>query len=88
MSGFWRKPDPRSEYEGRGPLDNTLFPKGPEALNAHDKLRLQSLTGQEEDPLAPRDPYFWQGGVDAPEPLPGLSEAELLDLADPYPKGY
>lgn len=88
MSGFWRDNDPRSEFEGRGTLDNTLFPKGPEALTAHDKLRLQSITGQEDDALAPPDPYFWQGNV-APQPtLPGLSEKEVLDLADPYPKGY
>jgi len=86
--GFWKQSDPRSEYEGRGVLDNTLFPKGTEALNAHDKLRLQSLTGQEVDPLADPDPYFWQGNIEGQEPLPGLTEQQILDLADPYPKGY
>lgn len=86
--GWWEPKDDRSEFGGRGTLDNTLFPKGSEALTASDKLRLQSITGQEEDPLAPPDPYHWQGGVDKEPPLPGLSQDEILKLADPYPKGY
>jgi hypothetical protein len=87
--GFWPEHDPRSEYEGRGVLRNGGFPKGAEALTASDKLRLQSITGQETDPLAEPDPYFWQGGV-APEPptLPAMTEKQVLDIADPYPKGY
>ena len=85
---WWRQNDPRSEYEGRGVQRNTIFPKGPEALNAHDKLRLQSITGQEDDPFAEPDPYFWQGNV-APETVtPGPTEQAILDAADPYPKGY
>lgn len=51
-----------SEYDGNGPMPNTVYPKGPDALTASDKLRLQSITGQEEDPNAPVDPYFWAGG--------------------------
>lgn len=52
----------RSEYEGGGVMPNTVFPKGKDALTASDKLRLQSITGQEEDSRAPVDPWFWQGG--------------------------
>ena len=86
--GWWRKPDPRSEYEGRGVLRGTVFPNGPEALTAGDKLRLQSITGQEQDPFAEPDPYFWYGGV-APEAVEaGQTEQQILDAADPYPKGY
>ena len=85
---WWRQSDPRSEYEGRGVLRNTIFPKGADALNAHDKLRLQSITGQEEDPLAEPDPYHWYGNQ-APETVaPGPTEKQILDAADPYPKGY
>ena len=82
--GWWRQPDPRSEYEGRGTLESTVFPKGPEALNSNDRLRLQSLTGQEDDPKAPLDPYHWQGNV-APEPVEEVwDEQAILDAADPY----
>lgn len=59
----------RSEYDGGGVMPNTVHPKGDDALNAHDKLRLQSLTGQEESAHAPIDPYHWYGGV-APDPEP------------------
>lgn len=52
----------RSEYDGGGVMPNTVYPKGTDALTASDKLRLQSLTGQEEDSRAPVDPWFWQGG--------------------------
>ena len=86
--GWFRKPDPRSEYEGRGVLKNTLFPKELDALTVAERLRLQSITGQDDDPLAEPDPYFWQGGV-APEGVtPGPTEKQILDEADPYPKGY
>lgn len=85
---WWRDNDPRSEYEGRGPLRSTVFPKGADALTPSDKLRLQSLTGQETDPAAPLDPYFWQGGQEPEKIVPGLTEARILDAADPYPKGY
>lgn len=57
----------RSEYEGGGLMPNTVFPKGTEALTPADKLRLQSLTGQETDSRAKVDPYFWYGGV-RPDP--------------------
>jgi len=53
----------RGEYNGGGPMPNTVFPKGNDALTPSDKLRLQSITGQEEDSRAPVDPYFWQGGT-------------------------
>lgn len=52
----------RSEFEGGGVMPNTVFPKGSEALTPSDKLRLQSITGQEEDSRAPVNPWFWQGG--------------------------
>ena len=51
----------RSEYEGGGVMPNTVFPKGTKALTASDKLRLQSITGQETDSRATPDPGFWQG---------------------------
>lgn len=56
-------PSKRSEYDGGGVMPNTVFPKGSDALTASDKLRLQSITGQEKDSRAPVDPYFWQGGT-------------------------
>lgn len=61
-----------SEYEGGGVMPNTVFPKGPEALTAGDKLRLQSITGQEEDSRAPVDPWFWQGGDYNSQALAGV----------------
>lgn len=57
------KPTYLSEYEGRGTMPNTVFPKGSDALTPADKLRLQSLTGQEEDSRAPVNPYHWFGGI-------------------------
>lgn len=74
-----RHNDPRSEYDGGGVMpDSTVHPKGPEALTAGDKLRLQSLTGQEIDPKAPRDEYHWYGGA-APAPIaPGPTEEQKL----------
>lgn len=88
MANFFRDNDPRSEYEGRGTLNNTLFPKGADALTPSDKLRLQSLTGQEDDPLAEPEGYFWNGNV-PPEPVEaGKTEEQILNDADPYPKGY
>lgn len=56
-----------SEYDGGGVMPNTVYPKGADALTAADKLRLQSITGQETDPNAPVDPYHWYGNV-APDP--------------------
>jgi hypothetical protein len=75
--------DPRSEFEGGGVMRNTVFPKGTDALTASDKLRLQSITGQEEDSKAAPDPYFWQGGV-KPEPVVVIDERELLRDPDRY----
>lgn len=57
----------RSEYEGGGVMPNTVHPKGSDALTPSDKLRLQSLTGQEDDSRAPLDPYHWHGNV-RPDP--------------------
>ena len=51
----------RSEFDGGGVMPNTVYPKGSDALTPSDKLRLQSLTGQEEDSKAPLDPYHWHG---------------------------
>lgn len=86
MAGFWRHNDPRSEFGGKGVLDSTLYPKGQEALTPGDKLRLMSLTGQEEDPKAPLDPYFWNGNVAPEVPEPGITEEQILDANDPYKK--
>lgn len=58
----------RSEFEGGGVMPNTVFPKGSDALTASDKLRLQSITGQEEDSKAPPDPWHWYGNKE-PEPI-------------------
>lgn len=57
----------RSEFDGGGVMPNTVYPKGTEALTNSDKLRLQSLTGQETDSRAPVDPYHWTGGI-KPDP--------------------
>lgn len=54
--------DDHSEYEGGGVMPNTVFPKGTEALTPADKLRLDSITGQDTDSRAPVDPWHWQGG--------------------------
>lgn len=56
-------PDGYSEYDGKGVMPNTVHPKDTEALTASDQLRLQSITGQEEDSRAPVDPYHWQGNA-------------------------
>lgn len=55
--------DDATEYNGDGVMPNTVYPKGSDALTASDKLRLQSITGQEEDSRAPVDPYHWYGNV-------------------------
>jgi len=62
-----------SEYDGGGVMPNTVHPKGTDALTASDRLRLQSLTGQEEDSRAPVDPYHWYGGQ---RPDPRAAEAD------------
>ena len=72
--------DDRSEFGGAGVMPNTVYSKGADALTAADKLRLQSLTGQEDDAHAPVDPFFWYGGV-APDEGAGplFDETRLLD---------
>lgn len=65
----------RSEYDGEGPMPNTVYPKGSEALTPADKLRLGYLTGQEEDSRASLDPGVWYGNKyfdvnEVPEPTP------------------
>jgi len=79
------KPTYQSEYEGRGVMPNTVFPKGSDALTPADKLRLQSLTGQEEDSRAPVDPYFWFGGTgpdtEAESALTAEAEARAIEQA-------
>lgn len=67
-------PENPSEFDGGGVMPNTVFPKGTGALTASDKLRLQSLTGQESDSQAPVDPWFWQGGVYTPDALAGVED--------------
>ena len=70
--------DTRSEFEGGGVMPNTVFPKGADALTNSDRLRLMSLTGQETDPNAPVDPYFWYGGQAPEEPLATPTETQVL----------
>jgi len=69
--------DDHTEFGGKGPMPNTVYPKGTEALTASDKLRLQSITGQETDSRAQVDPYFWHGNV-RPDP----EEARQLERAN------
>ena len=52
-----------TDYEGGGVMPNTVHPKGSEALTPSDKLRLDAITGQNEDSRAPVDPYHWNGGI-------------------------
>lgn len=72
-------PDPintETEYAGRVPMPNTVGDLGPELreLEPHEKLRLGYLTGQDEDPEAPREPGM-MGGVDSNFPEhPELTE--------------
>lgn len=64
-----------SEFDGGGVMPNTVYPKGPEALTNSDKLRLQSLTGQDTDSCAPVDPWHWVGGH---LPDPGADRQQKL----------
>lgn len=64
-----KRVDGHSEFEGGGLMPNTVFPKGPDALTPSDKLRLDSITGQDEDSRAPVDPWHWQGGQYHPSEL-------------------
>lgn len=73
-----------SEYEGGGVMPNTVFPKGTDALTASDKLRLQSMTGQETDARTAVNPYHWYGNVAPEEVEPGLTEAQIFDQGDRY----
>lgn len=78
-------PDPintETEYMGKVPMPNTVGDRGPEErdLEPHEKLRLQRLTGQDEDVNAPREPGF-MGGVDSRYP-------EHVDLEEAIPADY
>lgn len=72
-------PDPintETEYAGRVPTTNTVGDLGPNErkLSSSEKLRLGYLTGQDEDPDAPRETSF-MGGVDSRYPdHPELTE--------------
>lgn len=62
-------PDPintETEYKGKVPLPNTVQDLGPNErrLSSSEQLRLLRLTGQMEDPNAPREPNF-MAGVDS-----------------------
>lgn len=66
-------PDPintETEYMGKVPMPNTVGDLGPgdRDLESHEKLRLIRLTGQDQDPHAPREPGF-MGGVDSRYPI-------------------
>lgn len=65
-------PDPintETEYAGKVPTTNSVTSLGPNTrkLKGHEKLRLGYLTGQEEDPDAPRESGF-MFGVDSRYP--------------------
>jgi hypothetical protein len=81
-----QEPDPDkdpTEYGGDLTLPNTVQGLGPELgrkLENHEKLRLGYLTGQEEDPDAPRELGF-MGGVDSNYP-------EHPDLSDFIPPDF
>lgn len=75
-----------TEYGGTQPLPNAVQALGPSNgettrnLENHEKLRLGYLTGQEEDPMAPRETGF-MGGVDSNFP-------EHPELEDFVPADY
>lgn len=78
-------PDPintETEYMGKTPMPNTVGDLGPNLrkLSSAEKLRLGYLTGQEEDPEAPREPGF-MGGVDSRFP-------QHPDLIENIPADY
>ena len=74
-----------SEFEGGGVMPNTVFPMGEEALTASDKLRLQSITGQETDSRAAPNPYHWIGGMKQdPELKPVPDTIKYAEEADRY----
>lgn len=78
-------PDPintETEYKGRVPLKNTVQDLGPldRKLQPHEKKRLGLLTGQDEDPNAPRETGF-MGGVDSRYP-------EHPNLTEEIPRDY
>lgn len=78
-------PDPintETEYAGKVPMPNAVGDLGPETrdLETHEKLRLGYLTGQRDDPTAPREPGF-MGGVDSNYP-------EHPELVENLPPGY
>ena len=58
----------RTEFEGGGVMPNTVYPKGADSLTNGDRLRLQSITGQDTDSRAPVDDYHWYGNV-RPDPM-------------------
>lgn len=79
-------PDPintETEYAGKVPTTNSvtyLGPDGERKLSPSEKLRLGYLTGQEDDPDAPRKPGF-MGGVDPEFP-------EHPELLENIPEDY
>lgn len=79
-------PDPintETEYSGKVPMPNTVGDLGPgdgRRLASHEKLRLSYLTGQMDDPEAPRKPDF-MAGVDPDYP-------EYEELTENIPADY
>jgi hypothetical protein len=74
-------PDPihtETEYAGKVPMPNTVGDLGPNErkLSPDERVRLMRLTGQDEDPTAPRETGFMYG-VDSRYP-----EHDDLDLPD------
>jgi hypothetical protein len=52
-----------SEFGGEDSTPAGLQPKGNDALDAQDRLKLIYRTGQSEDPEAPLDPKAFHGEV-------------------------
>lgn len=50
-----------SEFDGEGVMPGGVHPKPANRLTASEQLMLQSLTGQDADTNAPRDPWHWYG---------------------------
>ena len=68
-----------SEFEGGGLMPNTVFPS--DFLTASDKLRLQSITGQEDNPRVAVNPYHWYGG-ERPIPVPYIDPEPILRASE------
>lgn len=70
-----------SEFNGGGVQPNSLFPKTLENMSIAERLRLQSITGQDTDPKALPDPAFWRG-AQVEDPLEVRARLQAQAQAD------